>query len=101
MMMLMMMMVMMLMFGAENDDAGNENDDVGNDDDDDDDDDDGDLSQNEDCVDLVLTRLEGIIPLFFFKGVLAFFDFPFASTVALLDLLCCSENSLKSGLFIL
>ena len=60
-----------------------------------------DLSKNEDCVDLVLTWLEGIIPLFFFKGVLAFFDFPFASTVALLDLLCCSENSLKSGLFIL
>ena len=26
-----------------------------------------DLSKNEDCVDLVLTWLEGIIPLFFFK----------------------------------
>ena len=26
-----------------------------------------DLSKNEDCVDLVLTLLEGIIPLFFFK----------------------------------
>ena len=51
--------------------------------------DDADLSKNEDCVDLVLTWLEGIIPLFFFKGVLAFFDFLFASTVALLDLLCC------------
>ena len=37
----------------------------------------------------------------FFKRVLAFFDFLFANTVALLDLLCCSKNSLKSQLFIL